>query len=663
MQLMVVGMHRSGTSMLARLLNLMGVYFAPEGTGTGANQENPKGFWERRDVRALNDFVLHSVGCDWNRVSTFDVSRLPEAVVDEFLVRASRIVLDMDANRPWFLKEPRLCLLMPLWRRVLEAPVCVHILRHPVEVAASLRARNQMPMEVGLALWEAYNRSARVAMEGIPLVQVVHRDLVRDPVGAVAGLHHRLELLGVRRLSAPADVEVGNFVSRDLYREREDAAGLSEFSQASQVSLFKQWSGQPQGAQTGELSAKERGTLAAYEASLPPMAAPAKAVDKTAVEAELRSKAAAAERQVQALKAQEQHAQALLKLRDQHLGFLEREFSSLREVYAGRESAASELLTAVNKLLIAQDDRARLEEQLERQASELAHWREEVARLQREIDEAQESAIRKHEACVSIESELEAAKRSGIDARKALEASEARAAAQAKELITLTRLLLDTNAMLGSVSTQLDALRDEHASCLSQHAEAAAGASALREELDRRLDACRSQHVRELAAASSRNSHLERELAERDDRLSTLHEAAAVCGAELDRLDRQLNDLRRSTSWRLTAPMRHARRMLQGGRAPSNPPAAVEILRQSPWFDAAWYTARYPDVVASGLSPEVHFLVIGAANAMDPSPMFDTGYYLERNPDVAKSGQNPLLHFIQFGEAEGRLPAPGESKR
>lgn len=103
--------------------------------------------------------------------------------------------------------------------------------------------------------------------------------------------------------------------------------------------------------------------------------------------------------------------------------------------------------------------------------------------------------------------------------------------------------------------------------------------------------------------------------------------------------------------------------MLQGGRAASNPPAAVEILRQSPWFDAAWYTARYPDVVASGLSPEVHFLVIGAANAMDPSPMFDTGYYLERNPDVAKSGQNPLLHFIQFGEAEGRLPAPGESKR
>ena len=61
MQLIVLGMHRSGTSVLARLLNLMGVYFGPEGISTGANQENPKGFWERKDVRQLNDGVLQRV--------------------------------------------------------------------------------------------------------------------------------------------------------------------------------------------------------------------------------------------------------------------------------------------------------------------------------------------------------------------------------------------------------------------------------------------------------------------------------------------------------------------------------------------------------------------------------------------------------------------------
>jgi hypothetical protein len=44
MQVLVLGMHRSGTSMVARLLNMMGAYFAPEGTSLGANQEKPKGF-------------------------------------------------------------------------------------------------------------------------------------------------------------------------------------------------------------------------------------------------------------------------------------------------------------------------------------------------------------------------------------------------------------------------------------------------------------------------------------------------------------------------------------------------------------------------------------------------------------------------------------------
>jgi hypothetical protein len=50
MQILVLGMHRSGTSMVARLLNMMGAYFAPEGVEMPAHPEKPKGFWERQDV-------------------------------------------------------------------------------------------------------------------------------------------------------------------------------------------------------------------------------------------------------------------------------------------------------------------------------------------------------------------------------------------------------------------------------------------------------------------------------------------------------------------------------------------------------------------------------------------------------------------------------------
>ena len=69
MQILVVGMHRSGTSAVARLLNMMGAYFGPEDVDIGAGEENPKGFWERREVRKLCDDLLHSAGADWHLCS------------------------------------------------------------------------------------------------------------------------------------------------------------------------------------------------------------------------------------------------------------------------------------------------------------------------------------------------------------------------------------------------------------------------------------------------------------------------------------------------------------------------------------------------------------------------------------------------------------------
>src|SRR6476660_9589391 len=178
MQLLVLGMHRSGTSSVTRLLNLAGAYFGPEGIATDPNAENPKGFWERRDVRAVCDGLLHSGGFDWWRISDFDPARIPEeeraARVEEF----RNIVFNLDAHRPWVMKEPRLCLLLPLLRPVLEAPVCIHVTREPIEIAESLERRNGFPLAFGLALWEAYTVSAYVAAEPEPSISVAYGDLM-----------------------------------------------------------------------------------------------------------------------------------------------------------------------------------------------------------------------------------------------------------------------------------------------------------------------------------------------------------------------------------------------------------------------------------------------------------------------------------------------------
>ena len=118
MQIFVLGMHRSGTSVVTRLINLMGAYFGPEELSTGANPENPKGFWERRDIRDENDAVLWSAGADWWKVADFSLDRVPDDAVGRFNNNVPKILRDLEAHRPWVTKEPRFCLLFPMWNGV-----------------------------------------------------------------------------------------------------------------------------------------------------------------------------------------------------------------------------------------------------------------------------------------------------------------------------------------------------------------------------------------------------------------------------------------------------------------------------------------------------------------------------------------------------------------
>lgn len=272
-QLIVLGMHRSGTSVLARILNLMGLYLGPEGMSTGANSENPKGFWERRDIRLLNDAVLHSVGCDWDRVSALDLAAVPEEMQEAFDEVARRILLEMDAHRPWFIKEPRLCLLLPLWRRHLEVPLVVSTHRDPLEVAASLQRRNDMPMEAGLELWEYYTRSAAVASRGLPAVSILHSELMSDPEAVARRLHDELLELGVQGLRPVTSRELAGFIDHRLYRERGGRRDMDAYRDCRQArmyrSLIEQGESTVQTVPVGDWAA-----LREYERGLAPIPAP-----------------------------------------------------------------------------------------------------------------------------------------------------------------------------------------------------------------------------------------------------------------------------------------------------------------------------------------------------------------------------------------------------
>jgi GT2 family glycosyltransferase/glycosyltransferase involved in cell wall biosynthesis len=213
MQIIVLGMHRSGTSATARLINLMGASVGhPDLIGRPA-QDNAKGFWERSDVRDLNDRLLARNSASWDdpTVAGLSVDPAPEDATE-----LANIIFALDADRPWVVKDPRLCLTFPIWRPLLEAPVCVFPLRHPEEVAGSLRERNGFPATLSLALWERYTLSAIASARGLPVIWVDYSRLVAQPEAFTTTMHADLQAAGCTGLRLPSSRELAAFVNPEL---------------------------------------------------------------------------------------------------------------------------------------------------------------------------------------------------------------------------------------------------------------------------------------------------------------------------------------------------------------------------------------------------------------------------------------------------------------
>ena len=211
--------------------------FGGENAGTGRNVENRKGFWERRDVRLLNDTILFNSGCDWDRISSLNLDELDgrDALEDA----AADIVLNLDAHRPWFVKEPRLCILFPIWHKSLEFPFCIHIHRNPLEVAHSLKARNGIPIRAGLALWEFYNTRALAASAALPRVFVGFEELLEEPADTVSRIHSALSAKGVQGLRVPSNQELLAFLDPALRKQRQVATRISFCGNRKPVSTLR----------------------------------------------------------------------------------------------------------------------------------------------------------------------------------------------------------------------------------------------------------------------------------------------------------------------------------------------------------------------------------------------------------------------------------------
>lgn len=177
----VLGMHRSGTSVATRMLNLLGASLGPADLLLDAASDNPKGFWESRPIIALNNEILARLGGNCVRLPAFPAGWESAPQLDDLRDRA-RSVLGAafgDATL-WAWKDPRTCLTLPFWQRLLPPMRYVVCLRQPADVAGSLERRSGMPRERGIYLWLAYLQHALLHSAGNPRCFVYYDRLIDD---------------------------------------------------------------------------------------------------------------------------------------------------------------------------------------------------------------------------------------------------------------------------------------------------------------------------------------------------------------------------------------------------------------------------------------------------------------------------------------------------
>jgi hypothetical protein len=234
----ILGMHRSGTSLITRLVSLMGLALCRDDDLFVGQRPNPRGHWESKSLVGFNNGLLEECDATWfcpPSLSANDISRMLDRHASEALASFQRT----HPERPWVWKDPRTCVLMPFWSAVLGTRAAyVLVVRHPLEVSDSLARRNAYSPQVSLALWERYTREAMLGAAGRPMMVCTYDGVLADPAGWCERLVAFLGTLGAHVGAVEATV-AGAFTMDDLRHSRQSWTQLEPGSLLSpeQVAL------------------------------------------------------------------------------------------------------------------------------------------------------------------------------------------------------------------------------------------------------------------------------------------------------------------------------------------------------------------------------------------------------------------------------------------
>ena len=181
--IVILGMHRSGTSALTGALAEMGCVM-PEHL-MAAKDANPKGFFESDAITGLNDQLLASAGRSWDSFEGMPGGWAASPDAERFARLAVETIRAEFGHAELFaMKDPRVCRLVPFWDAALREAgcsplyVCTH--RHPIDVASSMGFRGGYATDYALLLWLRHQLEAEAGSRGRPRVFVSYEQLLAD---------------------------------------------------------------------------------------------------------------------------------------------------------------------------------------------------------------------------------------------------------------------------------------------------------------------------------------------------------------------------------------------------------------------------------------------------------------------------------------------------
>ena len=631
--LLVLGVHRSGTSATARMLECLGA--VPSKNLHHSLPNNPTGYFEDFDVERFNEYeLLPALGAHWHDVAPLDWTRLTTQARSALLQRAKGII-DRNYNQKnslSILKEPRLGILLPFWIEVLESAgfevrvVCT--VRDPMSVARSLQLRDGFSITHGVMLYTSNWLTTLSELNNVPTSYLSFDSIFDDARSVLERLARELGIPLPPEFEAHVEQFVSNYLDPALRHSRTSLDELTGESWIPPVTLAV-YRSLSKAAESGDSrkALEDLPTLLDRQSDAVPLL---RDYDQLFVDhALLRQTQTNHENEIAGLK---QHLATIETERDQRFSVLVSEISRRDEIRFRLEAEIAALNDVVKRL--SKDAASRNSQVAESEKSnksmgdmlEKAKWdreflRTQITELNSEISEQRVN----HERSESTVQHL----------KFILDATHASTSWRITAPIRRIAQALKTSPLgLAKAAREVrqSGLFDPVFYSLANPDVRDSGADLLTHYLVHG-----GHQGRNPSPVFHSRFYLDTYADARTSGMNPLLHYIR-CGRSEGRL-----------------PTAHHQHAIEPPPLETTEAREVRVIRESGYFDKAHYLEQYLDVVQAGMDPVEHYVWHGWKEGRNPSPYFDTRFYLRTYLNNDLTGANPLLDFVERGRSKGHF--------